>query len=260
MKIRPFVVGAAQVGFMLLFAVSITAESAELKVLSAIGMKEAMEDLGPKFERATGHKLNISFAIGGVIVKRIQNGETGDLVMLPQPGIDSLTKDGKLVRGSQVIIARSGIGVAVRKGAAKPDVSSPEALKRALLAAKSITYSNPADGGASGVHFAKVLDRLGITAEVKSKTVFPKIPGEIGQVVARGEAEIAVGQNQVLISVPEIEIVGPLPGDLQDTIVFSAAMMTGAKETKVGRALIDFLRAPEAAAEIKAKGMEPATP
>jgi molybdate transport system substrate-binding protein len=257
MKIRTLV-AVAHIGF--LFVVSSLAEGAELKVLSAIGMKEAMEDLGPKFERKTGHKLNITFGIGGVIVKRIQNGETGDLVILPRPGIDSLTKDGKLVNGSQVVVARSGIGVAVRKGAAKPDVSSPEALKRTLLAAKSITYSNPADGGASGVHFARVLERLGIATDVKSKTVFPKIPGEIGQVLLRGEAEIAVGQNQVLISVPGIEIVGPLPGDLQDTIIFSAALMTGAKETATGRALINYLRTSEAAAEIKAKGMEPATP
>lgn len=257
MKIRTLV-AAAHIGFLLVACGVV--EGAELRVLSAIGMKEAMEDLGPKFERSTGHKLNTTFAIGGVIVKRIQNGETGDLVLLPRSGIDSLAKDGKLVNGSQVVVARSGIGVAVRKGAAKPDVSSPEAFKRALLSAKSITYSNPADGGASGVHFAKVLDRLGIAAEVKSKTVFPKIPGEIGQVVARGEAEIAVGQNQVLISVPEIEIVGPLPGDLQDTIVFSAALMTGAKEAAAARSLIDYLRTPEAVAEIKAKGMEPPAP
>jgi molybdate transport system substrate-binding protein len=253
-------VAAANIGFMFLLVVGIAAEAAELKVLSAIGMRLVMEDLGPKFERATGHRLAITFAVGGVIVKRIQDGETVDVVLLPRPGIESLAKESKLVASSQVVLARSGIGAAVRNGAPKRDISSPEALKRVLLAANSITYSNPVLGGASGVHFAKVLDRLGIANEMKSKTIFSKIPGEVGQLVANGEAEIAVHQIQELISIPGIEIVGPLPGDLQDTIVFSAAIMVGAKETETGKALINFLRTPEAAAVIKAKGMEPATP
>jgi molybdate transport system substrate-binding protein len=233
------------------------ADAAEIKVLSAIGMRQAMEDLGPKFERATGHKLAVTFAVGGVIVKRVQDGETADVVMLPRPGIESLAKDGKLMAGSQVVLARSGIGVFVRKGAPKLDISSPEALKRTLLAAKSITYSNPALGGASGVHFAKVLDRLGIANEMKPKTVFSKIPGAVGEVVAKGEADIAIHQIQEGISVPGIEIVGPLPGDLQDTIVFSGAIMVGAKEAESGKALINFLRTPEATRMIKSKGMEP---
>lgn len=232
----------------------------KLKVLSAIGMRLVMEDLGPMFERASGHKLAITFGVGGVIVKRIQDGESADVVMLPQPGIESLAKDSKLVAGSQLILARSGIGVSVRKGAPKPDVSSPDALKRSLLAAKSITYSNPTLGGASGVHFAKVLNRLGIANEMKPKTVFSKTPGEVGQLVAKGEVEMAIHQIQELISVSGIEIVGPLPGDLQDTIVFSGAVMTDAKEAEVGNALINFLRTPEAAAVIKAKGMDPAVP
>lgn len=246
--------------FLIFLTQGSVANAAEIEVLSAIGMQQAMQDLGPKFERATGHKLAITFAPAGVIVKRVQDGETADLVMLPRPALERLAKAGKLVAGSETLLARSGIGVAVRKGAPKPDISSPEALKRTLLAAKSITYSNPVFGGASGVHFAKVLDRLGIANEMKSRTVFSKVPGEVGQVVARGEAEIAVHQNQELITVPGIEIVGPLPGDLQDTIVFSGAIMIGAKEAETGKALINFLRTPEAAAAIKAKGMEPASP
>jgi molybdate transport system substrate-binding protein len=239
---------------------SLAAQAAELKVLSAIGMRLVMEDLGPKFEQATGHKLAILFDAGGVVVERVQGGETADVVLLPRPALERLTKDGRIVAGSETLLARSGIGVAVRKGASKPDISSPEALKRTLLAAKSITYSNPVLGGASGTHFAKVLDRLGIGSEMKAKTVFSKVPGEVGQLVANGEAEIAVHQIQELISVPGIEIVGPLPGDLQSTIVFSGAIMAGTKEAEIGKALINFLRTPDAAAAIKAKGMEPATP
>ncbi len=136
-------------------------------------------------------------------------------------------------------------------------ISSPEALRRTLLAAKSITYLNPADGAASGIHFAKVLDRLGIASEMKAKTILaPKIDA-VGAWVAGGEAEIGVLQFQLLFSVAGIEVVGPLPGDLQDTTVFAAAIMNGAADSAAARALVDFLRTPEAATVIKTKGMEP---
>ena len=259
MKVR-LLVAAANIGFMFLLVGGIAAEAAELKVISAIGMQSVMEDLGPKFERASGHKLAITFGSGGAVVKRVQGGEAADVIIIPRQGIDSLVKDGKAAAGEVTDVARSGMGVAVRKGAPKPDISSPEALKRTLLAAKWITYGNPAQGSASGSHFAKVLDRLGIADEMKAKTVFPSKPGTDPLLVANGEAEIGVNQIQELISVPGIELVGPLPGDLQNTLVFSTAIMAGAKDTEVAKALVNFLRTPEAVAVIKAKGMEPATP
>jgi molybdate transport system substrate-binding protein len=257
---RRLLVAAANIGVMFLLVLGIKAEAAELTVLSALGMQGVMEDLGPKFEHATGHKLAISFATLGEAVKRVQAGETADVVVIPRQGIDSLVKDGKTAPGNVTGVASSGFAVAVRKGAPKPDISSPEALKRTLLAARSISYTDPASGGASGIHFAKVLDRLGIANEMKPKTVFPPKPGLDGVLVANGEAEIAVNQLQVLMPIADIEIVGPLPGDLQDTIVFSAALMTGARDAEASKALVNFLRTPEAAAVIKAKGMEPATP
>jgi len=261
MKIR-LLVAAAYIGFMFLLVLSIKAEAAELKVLSAFGMQSVMEDLGPKFERATGHKLAISFATGGATVNRVLGGETADVVITIQPGINSVVKDSKAVAGNVTVLARAGIVVAVRKGAPKPDISSPDALKRTLLAAKSISYVEPTSGGASGIHFAKVLDRLGIANEMKSKTVFPnpKTPAEVGVLVANGEAEIGVHIIVELISVAGIDLVGPLPGDLQNTIVFSAAIMSGAKDAAAAKALVDLLRTPESAKVIKAKGMEPATP
>jgi len=259
MKIRSLV-AAANTGFMFLLLVGSAAHAAEFKVMSAIAMQPVMEDLGPKFERATGHKLAITFATLGATVKRVQGGETADVVIIPQQGIDRLVKDGKAAAGDVTVIASAGIGVAVRKGAPKPDISSPEALKRTLLAAKSITYGNPAHGGASGIHFAKVLDRLGIANEMKPKTIFLPKAGPVGVLVANGEAEIGVQQFQDFIQVAGIEIVGPLPGDLQDTIVFSAAIMAGAKDSAASKALVNYLRTPEAATVIKAKGMEPATP
>src|SRR5437867_6150165 len=172
MNARLFV-AAANIGFMFLLVLGMRAEAAEVKVLSAFGMQSVLEDLGPEFERATGHKLAISFATGGAIVKRVQGGESADVVITLRQGIDSLVKHGKASAGSVTELARAGIFLAVRKGTPKPDVSSPDALKRTLLGANSISYVDPASGGASGIHFAKVLARLGIANEMRSKTVFP---------------------------------------------------------------------------------------
>ena len=195
----------------------------------------------------------------GEVEKLIQDGESPDVVIIPQQGTNSLVKDGKAAAGNVTVTARSKIGVAVRNGALKPDISSPEALKRALLAAKSITYSNPAAGGASGNHFIEVLERLGIVNEMKPKTILAEPGDETGVLVANGKAEIGVHQFQVLASVAGVEIVGPLPGDLQDNIVFAAAIMTGVKNAAIAKELVEFLRTPEATEVIKAKGMEPAT-
>lgn len=252
---------AAGLGCMFALMLGASAEAAELKVLSSVGFKGVMEDVVPRFEHATGHTLVITFATTGGAVKRVQEGEAADLVLIPRQGIDGLVKDGKASADGVTNIATSGISVAVRKGAPKPDISSPEAFKRALIAAKSITYSNPAAGGASGIHFSKVLERLGIAEEMKSKTVFLSAAlGSVADLVANGEAEIAVQQLQELLPVAGVEVVGPLPGDLQSHIVFAAAVMPAAKEAGAAKALVDFLRTPEAAAVIKMKGMEPAAP
>ena len=250
---------AANVGIMLLIAAGMVVEAAEIKVLSAGAMNLIMEDLGPKFERASGHKLAIRSGPSGTLLKRIQGGETADVVITSQD-IDRFVKEGRATAGNVTVIARSGVGVAVRKGDPKPDISSPESLKRTLLAAKSITYTNPAVGGASGIHFAKVLDRLGIANEMRSKTVFPKTNNLVGVLVANGEAELGVQQFQNLISVAGIEYVGPLPDDLQATEVFAAAIMARATDLDASKALVSFLRSPEAGVVMKARGMEPVTP
>jgi molybdate transport system substrate-binding protein len=259
MKVHSFV-AAANIGFIFLLVAGSAAECAELNILAANGIQAVVEDIGPKFELATGHKLAITFSTGGATVKRAQDGEAADVVIAPRPGIDSLVKNGKVAAYNVTAITSTGISVAIRKGTPKPDISSSEALKRTLLSAKSITYLNPADGGASGIHFAKVLDRLGIANEMKSKTIFASKTGAVGVLVANGEAEIGVLQLQLLFSVSGIEIVGPLPGDLQDSTVFSAAIMGNAREAEASKAFITFLRTPAAAAVIKAKGMEPASP
>lgn len=236
---------------VLLFQVQ-TADAAEIKVLSALGIKAVMDDLGPRFEGATGHRLAVTFAPLGAAVKLVQGGETADVVIIPQQGMDGFVKDRKVNSGSVRVLARSGMAVAVRKGAPKPDISTPEAFRRALLAAKSMTYGR----GAGSEHIENVLERLGIANDVKAKTV-RGAPGDTGVRVANGDAEIGITLLQVLMPVAGIDIVGPLPGDLQDTLVFAVATMAGTQDAAASQALIDFLRTPEAAKVFRAKGLEP---
>ena len=252
---------AAMIGLLFLLAGTLAAEAAEIKVLSALAMKPVMEDLGPKFERATGHKLAITFGTVGEAVKRVEGGETADVAVLPRQGIETFITNGKAAADSVILIAASGNGVAIRKGPPKPDLASPEALKRTLLAAKSVAFTPLVFGGTSGPHIMKVFERLGIADEMKAKTIFPKTAGgaAVGALVASGEAEIGLQQVQELIPVAGIEVVGPLPGDLQNNVVFAATIMGDAKNVEASKAFIDFLHTPAAAAVIKAKGMEPAS-
>jgi molybdate transport system substrate-binding protein len=240
-----------------LLVASASANAAEVRVLCAIALQQLLEDLGPKFEGASGHKLAITIAPLGQALKRLQDGETYDIAILPQRGIDGLAKDGKVVASTATVVAITRIGVAVRKGAPKPDVSTSEAFKRSRLAAKSITHGNPAYGGISGVHVTKVLERLGIAEQMKAKTVLLDKAGLAGVLVASGAAEIVIQPIQELVVVPGIDVVGPLPDELQDTVAYRAAIMTTAKEIAPLNALINFLRTPDAMAVVKAMGMEP---
>jgi molybdate transport system substrate-binding protein len=220
-------------------------------------MKSVMEELGPIFERQTGQKLAISFGTLGVIVQRIEGGESADVALVPAQGIERLVNNGKSDSSTATVIARSGIGVIVRKGAPKPDISTADALRATLLSAKSLTYLDPATGGTSGVHFAKVLDRLAIAEAVKPKIVLHKDAHQAGVLVAEGKAEIGINLIQELMPLPGVDVVGPLPGDLQNTLVFTAALLTGAQDPASAKALIGFLRTPNAAAVIAARGLEP---
>jgi molybdate transport system substrate-binding protein len=232
------------------------ASAAEIKVLATIAVQSVLEDLAPKFEKASGHKLSMTFGLGVPLAKRVQDGEAADLLVGPRGSIDGLIKAGRLEPGSDTTLARSSVGVAVRKGAPKPDISTPEALKRTLLAAKSVSYSNPAFGGASGVHFGKVIERLGIAEEMKAKTKFPPEGGFTARLLTTGEAELAVQQIGELISVADVELVGPLPGELQSVTTFAAAIPSAARQPEAARALIKYLQSPEAMAVMKSKGLD----
>ncbi len=231
---------------------------AEIKVLSTTAMKTTLEQLAPEFERHNGYKLVASYGPSGQIAKRIADGETFDVAIVTGEGLEDLIKDGKVVPGSRAGIARSGMGVAVQKGAKKPDISSAAAFKDAMLAAKAIAMSNPVGGGQSGIHLAKIFDTLGIAEAVKPKTRYGQggPAGLIGLFLVRGEADIGVQQLPELMAVPDIDIVGPLPSEIQSITSFVAGVSTTAEDSSAAKALIAFLTTPAAAAVMKAKGME----
>jgi molybdate transport system substrate-binding protein len=231
---------------------------AEIKVLSSTALKTPFDAFSAQFEQASGHRITASFGPSAQIVRRIGDGETSDVTIVTVEAVDGLIAQGKIVAGTQVIVARSGVGVAVKQGAPKPDISTPEKFKQAMLAAKSVAMSKPG-GGQSGVVLGKAFERLGITEAMKPKSVYGAggPDGMSGAFVARGEAELAVQQIPELMAVPGIEVIGPLPGDLQGMTVFTAAVATSAKDGEGARALLKFLATPAAQAVMKAKGLEP---
>jgi molybdate transport system substrate-binding protein len=227
---------------------------AAMEILCTNGVKSVMVDLVPAFERTSGTKVMITWGATNSLLKDLEGGAGGDLAILTAEAIDDLMSGGRVVAGSRVDLARSGIGVAVRKGAKRPDIASPEALKRALLAAKSVAHSK---SGMSGIYFPTVLARLGIADAMKAKIVIPDPGTPIGEVVAKGEAEIGIQQISELLPVAGIEIVGPLPAALQKITTFSAGVLTAAKEPDAAAALLKFVAA-EAPRLLKQKGLEPA--
>ena len=235
-------------------------KTAEIKLLSTTALKTSVDDLTAQFERERGCRLLAAYAPSTQIAKRVGEGEFADVAISTNERIDDLIRKGRIVAGTRVDIARSEIGVAVRPGTPRPDVSSAAAFKQALLAAKSIGMSNPDGGGASGIHLWSVFERLGIANRLKPKTTFgPGGPaGLIGFYLLRGEVEIGLQQMPELMAVAGIDIVGPVPGEFQNVTVFSAGIPTIAKDAEGGKALAKFLTTPVAAAVIKSKGMQPA--
>ena len=226
---------------------------ASIKVIASGGLKAAYQELAPGFERASGHRVATVFAGSVDIIQRMRAGEACDLLVMPSSFIDELIKLGKVVSGSRADLARSGIGVAVRAGARKPDVSSSDALKRALLAAGSVSYSS----SASGIYLAGLFERMGIAAELRGK-IRQSSPGvPVGELVARGEAEIGFQQVSELLPISGIDYLGPLPADVQHFTIFSAGLHIAAQEPAAARELIDFIKSPAVAAVIKKSGMEP---
>jgi molybdate transport system substrate-binding protein len=229
----------------------------ELVIFSTIGVRSAAEPLFTQFDQTSGHKLAVTWGTAPMLVKRIEGGDAADVVILSRAGIEALNKLGKITPGSDTTLASSGVGIAVKAGAPKPDISTPEALKRTLLAAKSIAYSEPSAGGASGVYFAKLLERMGIAEEMKPKTKYPPPGGFSANLLMTGEVELAVQQKPELLHVAGAEVIGLLPGDLNVITEFAVAMMAGCKNGEAAGVLIKSLRSSEAVAMFRAKGLDP---
>ena len=241
------------VGFATLVIQASLGSATEIKVLSTHAALEVLTELGPQFARATGYTLSFSYDPANAIKRQIENGAAFDVVIITRKAIDDLVRQGKILPDTCVDIGRSGLGVSVRKGAPKPDISTVESFKRTMLGAKSVIRSTE---GTSGLYFETLLDRLGITGEMKDKIRLGP-SGRVAEFVAKGEVEIAVQQVSELLPVIGADFVGPFPPELQLFTVFSAGVSTVSKEPEAAKALIDFLTAPTSASVIKAKGLEP---
>jgi len=234
--------------------------AAEIKVLSANVFTGVLDGLIGDFERSSGHKVTIVYATAGVVKSRVQSGEAGDVAIASKPMLAELERNGKIASGTTADLARSGVALVVRSGAGKPDISTSDAFKHSLLAAHSISYPNPTRGGATGVLVTKILERLNLATDMKSKTKFPPQGHFAVELVAEGEVEFAIAQPMEALLQPGVDIVGLLPTDLQDPpkFTFTAGQMAAAKEPEAARAFINYLVGPAVQLALKSKGMQPA--
>jgi molybdate transport system substrate-binding protein len=231
--------------------------AAELKVLTAGAYKEILRALVPGFESATGNKVVLDNATAGVLTQRIEGGEAFDVGVLGPAAIDALIAKGKMVTGSRVALARVGIGVVVKAGAPKPAIATVETFKQALLAAPSVAYIDPKAGGSSGIYIAKLLQQLGIADAVNAKAKLIQ-GGLVAEHIANGEAALGLHQISEILPVAGVTLVGPLPAEIQNYTVYAAGIGAAARDPAAARTLIERLHGSDAAAVLKAKGMEPA--
>jgi molybdate transport system substrate-binding protein len=236
---------------------STLADAAEIKVIGGSAVIPAMAELIPGFEQSSGHKVRTDFdgAIGQM-TDRGHNGEVADVVIVSVAQIDALTREGKVVVGSRRDVAKVGVGVFVRKGAQKPDISSVEAFKRVLSAAKSIGYNDPAAGAPVSMYLIDLFERLAIAAEMKAKTVVFKQRSERFEAVARGDVEIGFNQISEIVAAPGVDLVGPLPAPVQSYTLFSSGLVTNGREHAAGSGFVAFISSSLAKGVWQSKGFE----
>ena len=250
---KPLLTAAASIfGLVFIMSPILDLRAAELKVLAGGSMTGPLNELGPQFERASGHKLTIHFDSTPNLIK-LATSAPFDLGVVPVDVFKNAEAKTRFAPGPTTDIARGGYGVIVRAGAPKPDVGTPDALKKTLLDAKSVTFL-PAS--AAGAYVSSVFERLGIAEAMKAKTVPQTSTGEIAKAVAKGDAEVGVFLINVLMA-PGVELAGPFPAELQNDLVFTAAVAADTKEAEAAKAFIAYLQTPAATAIIKAKGMNP---
>ena len=232
------------------------AGAAEIKVLTAGAFKPVVQELIPAFEKATGHKVQVDNDTAGALVRRIEGGEAFDVLVLTPGGLTELSKKGKVTSEPPVTLAKVGIGVAVKQGAPKPDISTTEAFKQELLKARKVAMIDPAAGGSSGIYLSKLFEQWGVWDQIKAKAVL--VPGGlVATRVVNGEADIAIHQISEILAVKDAVLVGPIPADIQNYTVYAGGVAAGSKETDAAKAFIKILSGPEAAAVLRTKGMEP---
>jgi len=253
MNRRSLMTGVAAVLAALLLC-GASAEAAEVKVLTSVALKSVLDELSPAFEKKTGHKLAIDYGLAAEQKKRVLEGAHADVVIVTRAMMEDLVKQKKVADGL-VNVAGTPVAVAARAGAPKPDIGTVDAFKQALLAAKSLAYSDPAKGGLSGVVAAKAIERMGITEQMKPKTIL--VAGALSpELVAKGEAELGIAQASEIVPVAGTQLVGPLPGELAVMTLFTAGIGADSHSADADKALIEFLTGPDAAARFKAKGFE----
>src|SRR5215475_14367347 len=241
-----------------LFGLTSSGSAAEVKVLTAGAFKQMVLALVPDFEKQTGIKVVLDNDTAGGLKKRIEGGEAFDVAVITPAVLDELAGSGKVAPGTRVNLASVGIGVVVKEGAPKPDVSTVEAFKRALLEAKSVAYIDPASGGSSGIYVDKLLERLGIADQIRPKAKLKK-GGHVAELIVNGEAEIGVHQISEIVPVKGAALVGPLPKEIQNTTTYAAGLSASPQNKEAAQELIKTFSGPAAAAVLKSKGMEPAT-
>ena len=250
---RAFVFAAGMMAFGVAAATRV--DAAEIKVLSAGAYKSVAVAVQPDFEKQTGHKLVIDNDTVGGLVKRIEGGEAFDVVIVSPGAVDDLIKAGKAVAGTRQTLARVGIGVMVKDGAAKPDIATVDAFKKAVLDAKTVAYIDPASGGSSGIYLASLFEKLGIADAVKPKAKL-KQGGYVADLIVSGEAELGIHQVSEILPVKGVTLVGPLPSEIQNYTTYAAGLSAGARDVAAAKALIQALAGPMAAPVLKSKGME----
>lgn len=233
----------------------LNASAAEIKVLTAGAFKPVVTALVPDFEKQTGHKVTVENDTAGALTKRISSGEAFDLVILTPAALAELTKAGKVVEGSTRPLARVAIGVAVKKGAASPDISTVAAFQSALLAARAVAYIDPAAGGSSGIYLTQLFEKMGIADRIKPKAVL--VPGGlVAQRLVNDQADIAIHQISEILAVPGATLVGPIPAEIQNYTVYAGGVGANAKETIAARAFLSTLATPAALVYMREKGLE----
>lgn len=243
------------IAVLMLGLAPVMAQGADVKILTTGAMKAVVLELVPQFEKETGHKAVVDNDTAGGVTRRIEGGEAVDLVVNTPGGLNGLAEKGKVVRDSRANVARVGVGVVVKEGGPVPDVSSVDAFKRALVAAKTVAYIDPASGGSSGIYLSGLFEKLGIAADIKPKAKL-KRGGYVADLIASGEAELGLHQISEILPVKGVKLAGPLPAEIQNYTTYAAAVSADAKQPEAARALIKLLTGPSADSVLKARGME----